>query len=305
MSPALSSFFRAALLIGGTALTSATASAQTPAAPPAGPRVDFPQPSPRATLKSRVGVTDVDIEYSRPSRRGREVFGGIVPWNEVWRTGANASTKVTFSSAVTIEGKEVPAGSYALLSKPGKDEWTVVLNKDTTINGSVAAKYKAENDVVSVKVKPLGLAAPVETFEIGVADITDTSATIYFQWDKARVAFKLGVKTVAQVSDAINAAMASGQPLSPNFYFPAASFYLDNGKDLAKALEWINVAIEKNPKAFWAMNKKAEILAKMGKKSDAVSAAKLALETNSAQPDGADPAEKRKSESYIAEWSKG
>ena len=305
MSPALSSFFRSSLFAGGAALVLSTASAQTPAAPPAGPRVDFPQSSPRASLKSRVGVTDVEIEYSRPSKKGREVFGGIVPWNEMWRTGANASTKLTFSSAVTIEGKEVPAGAYALLSKPGKDEWTVVLNKDTTIGGSIAGKYKAENDVGSVKVKPQALAAAVETFEIGLADLADTSATIYFQWDKTRVSIKLGVKTTAQVSEAIDAAVASGQPLPPNFYFPAASFYFDNGKDLGKALEWINVAIEKNPKAFWAMNRKAEILAKMGKKPEAVAAAKLALETNSAQPDGADPAEKRKSESYIAQWSKG
>lgn len=305
MSPALSLSFRAALLAGGAALALSTASAQAPAATPAGPRVEFPQASPKATLKGRVGVTDVEIDYSRPSKKGREVFGGIVPWNEMWRTGANASTKITFSSAVTIEGKEVPAGSYALLSKPGKDEWTVALNKDTTINGSVAAKYKAENDVVSVKVKPQSLATAVETFEIGLTDLTDTSATLYFQWDKTRVPLKLGVNSVAQVSKAIDEAVASGQPLPPGFYFPAAAFYLENGKDLAKALEWINVAIEKNPKAFWAMNKKAEILAKMGKKPEAVAAAKLALETNSAQPDGADPAEKRKSESYIAQWSKG
>jgi hypothetical protein len=150
-----------------------------------------PAPSPACTLKQRVGTTDIEIVYSRPGVKGRTIFGDLVKFDEVWRTGANASTKISFSKPVKFEGKEVPAGTYALYTIPGKTEWTVILHKDTSLWG--ATDYKPDNDLVRVKAVPVKLAEPVETFTIDVNNIRDDSATLDFIWEKTRVPVKLSV----------------------------------------------------------------------------------------------------------------
>lgn len=267
MHPTILRSLRVALL--GSVLVSFLP-AQTPA-----PKLNFPAASPTASIKQRVGFTDIEVSYARPSARGRKIFGGLVAFGEVWRTGANTATKVTFSTPVKFGGKEVAAGSYALYSIPGAAEWTVILNKVTGEWG--AYTYKAENDAVRVTVKPTALAQAVETFTIDVNDFKTESATFNLVWEKTRVAVPVEVDVVKNVLAQIDAAMKSGATLSAGVYFNAAMFYHDQGLDLKQAKTWIEEATKGDKPAFFMLHGKAKILAKLGDKAGATAAAKASI----------------------------
>jgi hypothetical protein len=173
----------------------------------AAPKISFPDASPAATLKQRVGLTDIEISYNRPGMKGRAIFGGLVPYGEVWRTGANTATKLTFSTAVKLGGKDIPAGTYELFTIPGQAEWTVIIHKNMSQWGSYA--YDPKNDVARFTAKPSTLASPVETMGIGIADIKNDSATMYISWEKTRVPMKLEVDVVGTLVPQIEAAMAA------------------------------------------------------------------------------------------------
>jgi Protein of unknown function (DUF2911) len=244
-------------------------------------KVEFPQASQHAVIKQRVGLTDIEVDYSRPNKNDRVIFGGLVPFGKVWRTGANLPTRIKFSGNVKFGDKEVPAGEYALLSIPGQSEWTVVLSKDLK---SAATEYKQENDVARATAKPAMIAMPAETFTIGFEDLRANSATFYLEWDKTRVPVKITTNDVEKVMQGIDAAAKSGKDQEAGFYYSAASFYLDQNKDLPQALKWADQAIEKNPKAYFMQFKKAQILAKMGNKKEAVAAAEKSIELLKASP---------------------
>src|ERR1700761_7927573 len=159
-------------VIGSGLFFSTLASAQ--------PKVDFPSPGPLSTLKQRVGLTDIEIVYSRPSAKGRPIFGGLVPYGQVWRTGANASTTISFSTPVKLTGTDIPAGKYSLFTIPGETEWTVIINKDTK---SSPFAYNASNDVARITVQAGDLAEHVETFGIMIDAIRDDSAVIDLIWE--------------------------------------------------------------------------------------------------------------------------
>lgn len=258
-----------------------TAQAQEP------PKVVFPAASPASTVKQRVGVTDVEVEYSRPSKNNREIFGKLVPFNEVWRTGANASTKITFSDAVKFAGKDVPAGKYALYTIPTAGEWTVILYKDVSLWGST--KYKPADDLLRVTVKPETVAAPLETFTIGFDDVKEDGATLLLAWDTLRVPVKLAVDTNAKVMAAIAKATAPESNPAPQLLAQSANYYLTHGGDLAKALTWVNTYIEKSPPVYFAFERKARIQSKMGDKPGALASAQKALEVAKADPESSDP----------------
>jgi hypothetical protein len=223
------------------------------AEPPREPKPEFPQPSPSATVKERVGVTDVDIEYSRPGVKGRKIFGGLVPFGEVWRTDVN------------FGGSQVPAGTYALFTIPDSAEWTVILNKAEGQWGSYT--YDAKNDLVRVKAKPVALTDSVETMTIGLADLRDDSATLNITWDKTRVPVKLTTNLVAVLVPQIDAAMA-GPGKKP--YFEAAMFYYAHDLDLKKAVGWMNEATKEQPEAFWIFYREGLVVAKVGDKAGAL-----------------------------------
>lgn len=244
------------------------------------PQVEFPAPSPAASFKQRVGITDVSVEYSRPSMRGRKIFGGLVPYGEVWRTGANSATKITFSTAAKFGGADIAAGTYALFTIPGENEWTVILNNVTGQWGSYA--YNVANDVVRVTAKPVAVPAAVETFSIGVSNLAaEGSATLYLMWENVRVPVKIETDLAGMLVPKIEAVMASDSEKKP--YFQAAMFYYENNLDLKKALEWMNAALAANPGQMWMIYRKGLILAKMGDKAGALAAANesLALIKNS------------------------
>jgi len=227
-----------------------------------------PAPSPLQTVKQAFALSDITVEYSRPSAKGRSVYGDVVPFGKVWRTGANGATKITFGEDVKVEGNAVSAGTYALYTTPNKDSWEIMFYKDLTLGGNIA-DYKKENEVVRFTVKTKVLNDKVETFSIYIADITSTTANIELNWEKTRVAFNVVADIDAKVMKNIETALkVDSRP-----YFQAANYYFDTNKDLVKALEYVNKGIEQNPKAYWMYNLKAKIQAKTNDKKGAVASA--------------------------------
>jgi hypothetical protein len=263
------------VLVFGALLVSA-ALAQNPA-----PKVTVPPLSPASTIKQRVGFTDIEIVYSRPSARGRTMIGQWEPYGEIWRTGANQATKITFSTAVTFSGKELPAGTYALFSIPHRTEWTLIFNKAAGEWG--AYTYKAENDVLRVTVKPMPLSPAVETFSIDINDIKTESATLNLLWEKTRVAVPFEFDVKNNVVAQIDAALKSGETLPRPMYFQAAMFYLDNDLDLNRARVWVEAATKTEKPEFYMLFGKARILAKLGDKAGATAAAKQSIAAAEAQ----------------------
>jgi hypothetical protein len=231
-------------------------------------QLKVPAPSPLQTVKQAFGLSDITIEYSRPSAKGRVIYGDVVPFGKVWRTGANNATKITFGDDVKIEGKDVPAGSYAIYTVPNKDSWDVMIYKDLTLGGNVA-DYKKENELVRVTVKPKPIADKKETFTIDIADMTSNSANIELVWENTRVAFNVTTDIDSKIMKSIEAnVIGDNKP-----YFQAATYYYENNKDLAKAAEWVDKAVAANPKAYWVMLLKAKIQAKQNDKKGAVASA--------------------------------
>jgi hypothetical protein len=279
-------------LLGSIIATAALAQGQQ------GPRINAPAPSPASTLKQKVGFTDIEVVYARPGMKGRKIFGGLLPFGEVWRTGANAATKVTFSTPVRIDGKELPAGSYALYSIPGEREWTVIFNQVTGEWG--AYSYKQENDALRVKVKPVSLTLPVETFTIDINDIRTEAATLNLEWEKTRVPVKFEVDAVKQVVAQIDSLIASGQTLPPQAYYTAAMFYYDHGLDLKKAKTWVEEATKGDKPQFFMLHGKAKILAKLGDKAGATEAARKSIAAAAAQGGPVAAEYKRLNETFLA-----
>jgi hypothetical protein len=237
------------------------------------PRVEFPAASPACTLKQRVGLTDIEVVYCRPGVKGREIFGGLVPYGAVWRTGANQATRITFSTPVKFNGADVPAGTYALFTIPGENEWTIILNKTASQWG--AFRYDPKEDLVRVKATPMKIAEHVETFTIEIDDIRDESATLYLMWDKTLVPVKLEMELTGKLLPQIQAAMAAPGKKPAGLCFQAATFYYNHGQDLKQALAWLDEGLAQKPMiAYELLHLKAEILAKQGDKAGAIAAAR-------------------------------
>ena len=246
-------------------------------------QVEYPSPSPFSKLHQRVGVTDVDIEYSRPARKGRTLFVDVEKFGQIWRTGANASTKISFSKDVTLEGEKVAAGTYALYSIPGESEWSVMLYSDLSLGGNVAA-YDPAKEVLKVNVTAEKLDFSVENLTMDIGNIKNDGATIGIVWGEYYVPIKMGVDTDADVTSQIENYMKNPMAAVGGNYAQAANYYFQNDKDLSSALKWIDKAIEINPNAFWNIQTKARILGKMEKYPEAIAAAQKSSEVAKAAP---------------------
>lgn len=231
--------------------------------------LNTPQASPTQTVKQNFGVGFIELSYSRPSVKGRKIMGDLVPYNEVWRTGANSATTLTFSETVTIGGKEIKAGKYGLLTIPGEKKWTIIITKDVNINNP--ANYKIENDVVRVEGDVIEMPFNIETFTIDFGDITNTSCRVGLLWERTMVHFEVTTNPDASVMEQIDKVM--NKDSKP--YYAAASYYYDNGKDKKKALEWVNKALETNKEAYWMYMLKAKIHKDLGDKAAAKTAATM------------------------------
>ena len=286
------SFLRFPRLLAAFSILATGLLAQTPA-----PALVIPQPSPTATLKQRVGLTDIEITYSRPGMKGRKIFGGLEPYGEVWRAGANNATTISFSTPVKFGGTEVPAGKYALFAKLGQQEWTVILSTANKQWG--AYTYDPKDDVARVPVKVHTLAdTTVETFLIDINSIRDDSAALNLVWENTVASVPLQFDVVGPVSAQIDAVMALDAPKKP--YLPAAMFYLEHNLDLKKALAWMDAAIAEQPKGYYLHYRKAKVQAAMGDKAGALATANQSIAMAKADPSPAGPEYIRLNEALIA-----
>jgi hypothetical protein len=240
-------------------------------------QVKMPAASPTQTLIQDFGLGKIEITYSRPSIKGRSVFGNgslLAPYGIVWRTGANGATKVTFTDAVTIGGKTFAAGDYALFTIPGEKEWTIIFNTNSKSWGSF--DYKEAEDVVRLKVVPEITSNFTETFLISVGNITPESATINLKWGKVLVNIPVQTDIKPTIRKQIEASIA-GANVTSNTYAAAANFYFDLDKDYAKALANVNKAIEGNAKAYWLFLLKAKAQKELGDKKGAKESATVCI----------------------------
>jgi hypothetical protein len=258
-------------------------------------QLDLPRPSPRASVSQQIGVTEVEIHYSRPGVKGRTIWGDLVPYNEVWRTGANENTTITFSTPVRIEGKELPAGTYGLQTIPTPNEWTVILSKDAELWG--AFNYKPENDALRVQVKPETASDVIERMRFTFDDVTDTSAKVVLRWEKLRVPFTVETDTPKLTLEKVGQAVRWQTP------FQAANYCIQNNTCLDEASRWLDasIALQEN---FQNLRAKATLLAKRNDTKGAVTFGERALAAaKTAQP--APPAQQVSDlEKLIADWKK-
>lgn len=262
-------------------------------------QVKTPAPSPKSDVTQVVGLTDVHIEYSRPGAKGRAVFGDLVPFGKLWRTGANGNTIVTFSEDVKIGGKDLPKGSYALFSIPKADSWDVIFYKDTN-NWGLPAEWNENKVALRTNVKSENLNRNVESLTIAVNDISNDSGSLEISWEKTLVAVKFEVPTQKTAMASIESTLAGPSAAD---YFASSQYYYQSNGDLNKALVWVNKAIEKSggEAPFWFLRQKSLIQSKLGDKKGAIETAKLSL-AGAEKANNADYVKMNKDS--IAEWSK-
>lgn len=231
--------------------------------------IKMPAPSPLQTIKQEFALSEVSVSYSRPAVKGRKVMGDLVPFNNsVWRTGANQPTKITFGEDVKIAGNNVPKGEYALYTIPAKNEWTIILSKNTALWGSTG--YKESDDLIRFKAKPETLPSNVESFTIMFNNVKPQSMDVELMWENTAVAFTVNAEIDSRIVKQIETAMAPGDRRP---YFESASYYFESGKDMKQAFEWANKAVEQNPERYWVEHLKAKIQMKMGDKKGAIESA--------------------------------
>ncbi len=242
-------------------------------------QINTPAPSPTAEMEQKVGLTDVTIKYSRPSMKGRTVMGNLVPYDKIWRTGANQNTMITFGDDVMIGGKTVKAGTYAIFTKPGQNKWDVYFYTDTE-NWGAPEVWDESKVAAMVTSDVIKLPMSIETFTLSLDDLTNDSATLGMMWENAYVPVEIKTKTDEMVTSSIDRIMNGP---TANDYYTAAVYYKDSGKDIAKAEKWMDKAMEmtKEP-AFWQLRQQSLIYAKAGKKDKAIETAKKSLAASKA-----------------------
>lgn len=233
-----------------------------------------PRLSPEAKVEQKVGLTDVSVKYSRPGKRDRVIFGDVVPFGEIWRTGANENTVISFSDGVVFGKDSLKAGTYSLYTKPTKESWEVIFYSDFS-NWGTPEEWSEAKVALRISVKPVALKDAVETFTIAVENVQSAGANLTLTWDKTQVSVPFTVPTDAKVMANIKKTM--GGPTA-NDYFGAAQYYYDNKRETKQALAWVENAIAMRPEAYWIVRLKALLLAEAGDKKAAIETAKTALE---------------------------
>ena len=232
-------------------------------------QIKTPKPSPTAMISQEVGVSNVIVEYSRPGVKGREIFGELVPFGKIWRTGANKATKITFENDCIFGGKEVPKGSYSLFTIPGKGEWQILLNKETELWGS--GEYDKEKQVCSITVEANQTENFTESFTIDFETFKSFSTIMTMKWANTKISIDVKSQGAKKLQKDYMDLLNEGP--SANDYYNGAKFLVDNTSEFELALEWINIAIDKRPDAFWMQFHKARILQKMGNNKESISVA--------------------------------
>ncbi|WP_293295355.1 DUF2911 domain-containing protein [Allomuricauda sp.] len=240
-------------------------------------QIQTPAPSPFSKLEQKVGLTDVTVEYSRPAMRGRKIFGDLVPFDAIWRTGANQNTKVTFSDDVVVKGKELKAGSYAIYTRPNEAVWEVFFYSDTE-NWGTPQEWDASKVAATVKVETMDIPMPIESFTITIDDLHNNGGVLGIMWENTYVGVEFIVPTVKKATKSIEETMANTADLKAGDYYAAGSYYFAEGMNMEQAKEWVNKAVEMDGgKAYWMMRTQSLIYAKLGDKKAAIEAAKKSL----------------------------
>jgi hypothetical protein len=233
--------------------------------------IKTPAPSPTQTIKQDFGISSIELIYSRPGMKGRKIFGDLVPFGKVWRTGANSATRIKFADDITIGGQTLKAGEYAIYTVPDEKEWQIIINKGSANWGT---EYHQEDDVLRVKARPASLDQSVESFTMQFANVKSNSADLQIIWDKTSVSVPITTdvdkKVMAQIDNVMN---KDNHP-----YYQAAMYYMETGRDLNQAVAWFDQAIGQNPKAYWVLHQKANALAKLGKKEEAKTTAQKSMD---------------------------
>lgn len=233
-------------------------------------QLQMPQASPSAKIAQKVGLTDVTVDYSRPSTKGRKVFGELVPFGQVWRTGANGATILSFSTEVKLGGVAVPAGSYALYSIPGKASWTIILSKNTKLWGAIG--YDAKDDVLRFEASPAKTSRMYDSFDISFNKLTDNSADLSIKWEQTRVDFTIQTDVDPIVMADIKKQVIDAQSSNPALLYQAANYYFSSNKDANQAYAWIKQSTDSDPK-YWTLHLRAKIELSLGKKTEALESA--------------------------------
>ena len=236
-----------------------------------------PQSSTTQTIKQNFGLSSIELTYSRPGVKGRKIFGDLVPFGKLWRTGANSANIITFGDTVFINGTKIAPGKYGLFSIPDKSSWTLIVSKQLNVTSPEA--YKQDQDVVKVDVKPMNLNEKMETLTMQFANINPGSCDLQILWDNTAVSLPITTDTEGKMKVQIDQMMK----MDNRPYYNTAVYYINNGKDLNQALTWLNKAIELEPDVLRNHYQRANVLAKMGKKEEAKTAAKKGIEMAKAQ----------------------
>ena len=260
-------------------------------------QIKTPAPSPSCKISQEVGLIKVDVDYSRPSAKGRKVFGELVPFGEIWRTGANSATKLTFSDDVMLGGNKVAKGTYALYTIPTEKEWTIIIYKNTTLGGNLK-EVKDDELAAKFMVPSARLNDAVESFNIDFDNLRNAGGDMILSWEKTKVVIPITLETDAKVLADIKKVMAGPDA---GAYYAASRYYFEEKKDMKQALEWVNKSLEMGGDKFWILRMKSQIQAELNMYKDAVATAEKSLEL--AKADG-NMDYVRMNEKSIGEWKK-
>ena len=255
---------------------------------------NFPNLSPKGRIEQRVGLTDIKIEYERPAARGRKVFGNLVGYGKLWRTGAGNCTKISFNQPVIIANTSIKPGTYSLFTIPGKTEWTVILNTDTSLYGN--SGYNQQKDVIRFKVIPTATSRYFESFTIDL-DIVPNNALLYLSWEKTQISFRIETETEKNATNFISQQLLTNQSTNPDDYANAAEYHYYLGKDVELALTLINKAIQLKNES-WYYRQKIDILEKLKKYKEAIECAELAIALNQKRADWDAESKERSKKEY-------
>lgn len=262
-------------------------------------QITVPQPSPMSKIEQKVGLTDVTIEYSRPSMKGREIFGGLVPFDKKWRFGANKNTTISFSEDVMVDGNALKAGTYAIFAIPGMTSWKIMFYEDTE-NWGTPREWNNDKVAATVTASVSEILFDVQTFTLDINNLTNSGATLDIMWEKTYVSVPFTVPTDKAVSASIENTMKGPGAAD---YYSAAVYYLQEGKDINQAKNWIDKAIEltKDKPRFWYLRQQSLIYAKAGDVDGAIAAANKSL---AAAEEAGNEDYVKMNKTSIAEWSK-
>ncbi len=229
-----------------------------------------PTLSPFSKISQEIGLTEIIISYARPSAKGRAVFGTLVPFDKIWRTGANAGTKITLNESARIGGHPIDAGTYAIYTIPKKNEWTIILHANTKLRSLAGDVYKQKDDVFRFKVNSQKLNQYTETFTLQFADLSSDSCTLQLIWENTLINIPIEVEVDEKIESQMRSFLTTPENVPPRTYFEAAQYHLNNKTDLGQAIKWIDGALEKSPKNFRYGLLKSKIQRKNGNSKEAL-----------------------------------